>query len=553
MPREFKYKSIFKKNLLSAKRLEGEQLAAQKQILAAKSSELEGLSPLLMDIPEDENPDLLATAFNIAVVNLVNENDDAVGTDGALLYSPKFVYKPLNIEHIRSYVVGHITSQAFSSFGENEIISAEDLKGSNDPFNICLGGIVWRIVEQGFADYLEECSKPSSCYHNHSSTSWEIGFDDYHLILGSKKVKDAEIITDAAQIKEMSKYLRAEGGPGYTNDGTPIYRLVAGDWLPLGGGFTSTPAAAVKGVLTASEKREGLSVEREQELVSLLLEKDSYASEEEAKKTITVAMSMWKSIEAKKSEGVKKTEATANKAEENQQENNEEDNQEKNKQQKSSQTTSNTVIFNDMKISKIEDITKEVCASEEAAPTIREFIKDQLRAAEQDGLAKLNAEAQAKADAEAKAKEEADKAISTAAELKSAQDEIVTLKNEIQQIKDQSAQAQKEASFNDRMSALAESYDLDEKLTTIVAKQIRDLDEKQFSEWQSEFAVMAKNLVKSDNKSGEESAEELLKKGKESTASIPNTSGGEEDEFSKLALAFKIGNDKDSGVRISRK
>ena len=82
------------------------------------------------------------------------------------------------------------------------------------------------------------------------SASWEIGFSQYQIAVGSKNLKDAEIISDPKQIQEMSAMLRAFGGTGRMDDGTELYRLIVGDVYPLGIGYTMKPAADVKEVIS---------------------------------------------------------------------------------------------------------------------------------------------------------------------------------------------------------------------------------------------------------------------------------------------------------------
>ena len=53
----------------------------------------------------------------------------------------------------------------------------------------------------------------------------------------------------------MSKYLKAFEGEGKLEDVTEIYRLVCGDFYPLGIGFTANPAADVKGVFVQEDKK----------------------------------------------------------------------------------------------------------------------------------------------------------------------------------------------------------------------------------------------------------------------------------------------------------
>jgi len=57
--------------------------------------------------------------------------------------------------------------------------------------------------------------------------------------------------------------LRANDGSGTLDDGTPVYRLVAGEVFPLGIGFTTKPAADVKGITTQMGDEERVDTEED--------------------------------------------------------------------------------------------------------------------------------------------------------------------------------------------------------------------------------------------------------------------------------------------------
>jgi len=104
-------------------------------------------------------------------------------------------------------------------------------------------------VDRQFADALMDSNDPESALFERISASWEIGFNEYLVAVGSLDLKQAEIITKKEQIEEFKKYLKGFDGPGVMNDGTPVYRLVTGRIYPLGIGFTTNPAADVQGVV----------------------------------------------------------------------------------------------------------------------------------------------------------------------------------------------------------------------------------------------------------------------------------------------------------------
>ena len=112
----YKYTTRFTQEIIAASKIESGEW------LLSKAS-LEKLKPLIpTEIDFEKNIDLLGVAFNAAVVNRFNRNDDGIDTQTALAIKDYFVNKPTNIEHQKQKVVGHIVSSAFSKFGTNEIL-----------------------------------------------------------------------------------------------------------------------------------------------------------------------------------------------------------------------------------------------------------------------------------------------------------------------------------------------------------------------------------------------------------------------------------------------
>lgn len=210
------------------------------------------LEDFLPEIDTEKNIDLLPIAFNACVANRVNKNGDVIDTQAAAELCQSFINKQINLEHNREKVVGVILKAGFSAFGSDEPLSEDQVKELDGPFNITLGGVVWRVVNSELADLIEEASDPTSMNYEKISASWELGFNEYNLLLlgqGEKNISYAEKITEPDQIKEHSVKLRALGGDGKMN-GKNVYRQVVGNIVPLGIGLTENPAADVKGVAT---------------------------------------------------------------------------------------------------------------------------------------------------------------------------------------------------------------------------------------------------------------------------------------------------------------
>ena len=235
-----------------------------KYLALASLVDLEKFVP---DVDTEENYDLLPVAFNAFVANRVNKNGDVVDTETALAMYKNFINKPVNIEHNRKSVIGTILTAGFSSFGEDKPLTEEEVKESKEPFNITLGGIVWKITDQDLANKIENSSDPTSEDYMNISASWELGFNDYNIVVvedgEEKNIGNAKEISDPKEIEELESKLRGFGGEGKLEDGSCIYRKVINKVIPLGIGLTEAPAADVKGVLTASEEKEDTQIEAE--------------------------------------------------------------------------------------------------------------------------------------------------------------------------------------------------------------------------------------------------------------------------------------------------
>jgi len=226
-------------------------------ISQASLDNLESLIPKGIDY--QQNIDLIGVSFNAAVVNVFNKNGDGMNTETALAFTKNFLHKPTNIEHNKERIVGHIVTAGFSDYTTSQILMPSELIGKTDPFNIALGAVVYRSANKDFVNLIERSADPKDTYYQQISTSWEVGFTEYDLAIGSNNLSEAEIITDPKKIDELKSLLKVYGGPGKTKDGKKIYRLIKGMIYPLGVGFTTSPAANVKGIFI-KEDQEPVSV-----------------------------------------------------------------------------------------------------------------------------------------------------------------------------------------------------------------------------------------------------------------------------------------------------
>jgi len=216
------------------------------------------------NVDTNKNVDLLPVAFNAAVVNRVNKNGDVIDAETAASIYKDFINKPINLEHNREKIIGVILTAGFSEFGTDTVLTEEQIKNLKGPFNITLGGVLWRIANPHLADMIEDSSDSSSSNYQKISASWELGFSDYNLVMiegESKNIEDGSVISDLDQIETLKANLRAFGGSGKIDKNKSIYRKVVGNVIPLGIGLTETPAADVKGITTSKPQQEEAKAE----------------------------------------------------------------------------------------------------------------------------------------------------------------------------------------------------------------------------------------------------------------------------------------------------
>ena len=257
---DYKYTTTFDCPLLACE--------ISESSLISKAS-LENLEPLVpKDINYESNKDLLGVAFNAAVVNKFNKNGDGMDTSTAVKYTKNFIHKPTNIEHDKQKVVGHIVSAGYSDFTSSRLLGEEEVKTIQEPFNIALGAVLYKTVNPNFTNLVEKSLDPEDKAYQKVSASWEVGFNDFVLAVGSDILSDAKIVSDPEEIMELQGNLRSYGGSGKTDDGEDIYRLIMGDIYPLGIAYTMNPAADVKGLYGESPKTNKVFINDKRDKIS---------------------------------------------------------------------------------------------------------------------------------------------------------------------------------------------------------------------------------------------------------------------------------------------
>jgi|TARA_R110001592_G_scaffold11077_10_gene55700 hypothetical protein len=446
----YKYKTSFLQPILASADIDQENIKISK----ASLSDLKGLMPESIDL--DKNIDLVGVAFNAAVVNMFNKNHDGISTETALAVKDYFVHKPTNIEHKKQRIVGHIVSAGFSSYGDNELFDEEDLADYRDPFNISLGAVVYRMVDKKFAELLSKSVDPESSMYNQVSASWEIGFNDYQIAVGSDNLAEAEIITDQKQIQELSQYLKAADGSGEMEDGTIVRRLVIGDVYPLGIGFTSNPAADVEGVVL-TEQDDQLKVSDHRDLAADL--------DERSERILKNILNFKNNISQSEKNTVK------------------------------SERESNSNIMNtNQLVQEIKSVLDEKLSSEkmskdtfaaESVASISDIVNQAIREKNEEYKKDLSSAKEEKAQVEAQHQE-------LTASVEEMKQKLEAAEEKIRQFEDEQTRQQALACFNARMEAVEQDYELSEADLKIVASEVKELTktDEAFTSYQEKLAVV---------------------------------------------------------------
>lgn len=404
------------------------------------------------DIDFEKNIDLVGVGFNAAVANKFNKNGDGIDSRTALAIKDYFIHKPTNIEHQRNKVVGHIVGASLSSYGDNEIIGEEQAQLIGSPFNIALAAVVYKSVNPAFAELVQKSVDETSEFHQKVSASWEIGFNDYKIALGSSDLQDAEIIEDEERSEELRGFLKAYGGSGKTDDGVEVHRLIVGDIYPLGIGFTANPAAEVQGLVVDEKSSRQFKLKSSQD-------------------------GQVEKIEIKTPDF----------------------------KEKSSHSFKDDVNFNkDFQPTKImeKEILQQVTETLEAQASSKKLSEEAIANITRvfhDAIMEKNE--QWKNDKEVLEKEkqelvEADEAAKE--EIDSLKGQLSETATEIEKLKTDNRAREALEKFNDRMSELDDEFELEDEDRIVLASDLKNLDEsdESYAEYKDKLAVMWKQKTK---------------------------------------------------------
>ena len=462
--KQFKYPilkfSSFVKPIVSSERSKYLSIASLKQ-----------LSSFIPNINE-KNIDLLPFACNSHVANHVNLNGSVIATKEALETADLFINKFVNIEHDRSIIVGTILNVGFSEFGTDKPLTREEVSSYTAPFNVTVGGIIWKTASGDLADTIEDCSDPTSLNYQSVSASYEVGYDDFDIAVlknGTRNLEDATIITDKVEIAKLTDKLQTFGGTGKLDADTKIALVLKGAVIPIGIALTSSPAAAVKGVAINSiepiipENQENSNLIGFNKSINSAIGKELVLINSIYDNKITDTCNLITSISSINDENLK------------------------NISQLDNLNVINTNI-NTMKITSIKDITDEALKVVKAS-SIAEFIETELSKSSEQWVKE-------KGEKDAVLKASQDKFV----ELEKTHTEVLAqlaeIKANLQKLEDEKVALAKVEKFNQRMAGFDEKYELVDADRQVLASQVKDLSDEAFGSFEKSMEV----LLKSKNK-----------------------------------------------------
>ena len=439
MTKEYKYTTTFDSVIFASSEIENSNIS---------QASLDSLRPLIpANIDLDRNIDLLGVAFNAAVVNKFNKNGDGIASEAAVAIKDYFVHKPTNIEHDRDRIVGHIVSAGFSRYDDSsELIGDDEALITEGAYNIALAAVVYKTASKEFADLVMNSTDPESDYYQTVSTSWEVGFNDYVIAVGGDDLNESTIVSDPQEVEAYSPYLKSLGGKGTLKDGRKVNRLIVGEIYPLGIGFTSNPAADVKGLVAQQGESKPATSSRNEPIDKLITKskKTSHSSQENV----------------------------LNK-----------------------ETNNNTIMDKDTIINEFRAALDEKLGnqdfSEESVASISKVFIEAIREKGEQYVADLE-----------KAKAEKDEAVQAQNSLQEKMGEVEqqlqSTQEKLSALEQENAARESEVRFNARMELLNEIYDLDEEDSKIVASELADLDETEesFAGYQEKLAKVWKHKNK---------------------------------------------------------
>lgn len=464
---ETKFKTIFATQLRTI-----EPTEETRNEVKASLSRLRDLMPASIN-PADE-PALLFVAGNIAVAGLVNKNDDGYDIPTALATYRKFQWQQINTEHDRKNPVGFVIHAGLSEFGTDRIITEDEARTANVPFNVSVVIALWRIINPDLCAYIEEASSPSHPDFKSLSLSFEMGFDDYYIVglpSNNPVIADAQIkvMPEDPSFERFAMSLRAKEGEGLSPDDANLrlYRVIREGVVPLGGGIVQRPAAAVKGLVAITSKPAETPV-----AVEATVDEEIERAIEQARNTALACVNQI----VTKITPILKTHKTC-----------------------VSPITSINSLMNFNEIIKASEAAKVALASakpenlSEVAASIIDPITEAIKA-ESIRLENLRKEQESHT---AKIEEAKAQALASAEQLTK---DLDVVRQELAQIKQAQAAAAAEEAFQNRMQALEAEFDLDDEDRKLLVPEVKAQTEETFAAFMSKQKKLMKEKSKAFKK-----------------------------------------------------
>ena len=424
----------------------------------SKGSVMESAKSLMPEsFDAEKNIDVLPVIFNLAVVNKFNANGDGIDTQTAINAVKRFANKPINIEHKKNKIVGHILNASLSDkepdFKDNDI---QSFAGRTDPFYITAAGLIYKHIYPELTAALMQASDSESKEYQSISTSWELAFKDYRVTYGaSDKLSECTIIEDSSQAGEMKKYLKGFGGKGVDDNGNMVNRLIVGEVHPLGAALTTNPAASVSGVYLMEDDMEDDMESEDTELNEdeNLIKKNS--SKEILQKNSLIAENIVK---------IKKFKDDLN---------------------------MNETQFNQF-LEKLEQNIASTTSEESQAKSIGLIMRDALTEHGESWKSQVQQERETREQVE-----------SDLSQLKASFEEA---KNELDQVKAEIATKAAVDLFNSRMNFLEDQFNFSEKEIEFVVAEVKSIEdtEEAFEQYKSKLTILFAHKLKSVIASQEE-------------------------------------------------
>ena len=463
--KEFKYKTSFSSVI--------KPVVSKDRNLQLAQASLEQLRNFIPNVDLENNYDLLGVAFPLFNVNLFNRNDDGVDTSFALQIYKSFVNKFINISHKRDVCVGTILSAHITEYGTDKPLTEEEIKDTEDIFNITVGGVLWRTVNEDLAELIEDSNSVLDENFDKIKASFEVGFTDYKLVkcpANSRALADGVIIEDTDEIEKLSKSLKAFGGTGKLKDGSRVFRLLSGEGLGLGGAITESPAAflnaiAVPEINTDIKEEEGDAkgtIENKKKLVTLIKSRaDNLFSLEDALDRVG---QMAEDVDTKIISHLQTSNVINDK------------------------NSNNPNLRKTMKITNIKDITDDLL-KEVTASSLVDFVETELKvASEKFAKEKLEKETLAQ-----ELQKKHDELIKTHESLNK---DLETLKASLQKLENEKIAKEKQEKFTVRMASFEDKFELTQEELAVVGSQIKDLDDEQYKSVEANLHILLKNKDK---------------------------------------------------------